>query len=412
MFTKGHMRFLAAVVAVLCGVVPWAALAFENSAVPGPSGTRFTGGTVPSAVVLTGDNAGGVGTLRIRPGDNDTHVVLCTGDNNAATEMCTAYSHDNFSATQSTNNIITNGYLDSAGAVQRNWTSGGYVRTMQSAGSTANLNYALSSVYGTGGSEAGYYHLQATGLTAATFQIGNTGTVTTDIRGPILNGGSATCNGYNAGFACITDNTVVANPSTASLIIQGTGDTLGYATVALHNSTNTGTGYFAYYGATQADLDLRDKVTVNAVGKTLALVRNDDVAAGTIAFQWMDGVGGAGVQLATMDGAGVFAPLLYGSQSNCSDGAGAAACSAAPVGGVVIDAAATTVVVSTTAVTANSRIMLQEDTSLALTGSPTCNTDAGRTYRVTARTAGTSFTITASAAPVTNPACLSYSIIN
>lgn len=77
-----------------------------------------------------------------------------------------------------------------------------------------------------------------------------------------------------------------------------------------------------------------------------------------------------------------------------------------------MDAAGTTVVVSTTAVTANSRIFIQEDPSLVLTGSPTCNTDAGRTYLVTARTASTSFTITASAAPVTNPACLSYFIVN
>ena len=60
MFTKGHMRFLAAVVAVLCGVVPWAALAFENSAVPGPSrsggggGLLTTGGTMTGQVVSDG----------------------------------------------------------------------------------------------------------------------------------------------------------------------------------------------------------------------------------------------------------------------------------------------------------------------------------------------------------------------
>jgi hypothetical protein len=68
--------------------------------------------------------------------------------------------------------------------------------------------------------------------------------------------------------------------------------------------------------------------------------------------------------------------------------------------------------VSTTAVTANSQIFVQEDSSLGTKLSVTCNTTTGRDYTVSARTAGTSFTITASAAPVTNPACLSYFIVN
>lgn len=50
--------------------------------------------------------------------------------------------------------------------------------------------------------------------------------------------------------------------------------------------------------------------------------------------------------------------------------------------------------------------------SLGTKLSVTCNTTLGRNYSVTARTASTSFVITTDAAPVTNPACLSYVIFN
>ncbi len=87
-------------------------------------------------------------------------------------------------------------------------------------------------------------------------------------------------------------------------------------------------------------------------------------------------------------------------------------CGAAPSGYVTIAAAATTVTVATTKVTANSQITITEDQSLGTALSVTCNTGTIRTYYVTTRTAGTNFVITTSAMPVTNPACLSYSIIN
>ena len=109
---------------------------------------------------------------------------------------------------------------------------------------------------------------------------------------------------------------------------------------------------------------------------------------------------------------GAASATSYATETNCADSAGAAACGSAAAGSVVIDAAATTVVVSTTAVTANSQIFIQEDLSLGTRLGVTCNTTIARTYAITARTAATSFTITASAAPVTNPSCLSYTIVN
>jgi hypothetical protein len=103
--------------------------------------------------------------------------------------------------------------------------------------------------------------------------------------------------------------------------------------------------------------------------------------------------------------------------SNCSDSAGAAACGSAPSGSFVIDAGSNTTVVSTTAVTANSQIFLQIDASLGSRLSVTCNTGTGLALgapRVTARTAGTSFTagIDIVGGPVANPLCMSYWIVN
>ena len=103
---------------------------------------------------------------------------------------------------------------------------------------------------------------------------------------------------------------------------------------------------------------------------------------------------------------------LYETRTNCADSTGDAACAAAPSGHFVIDAADSNTVISTTAVTANSEIFLQEDSSLGALLTVTCNTSIVRSYVVTARTAGSSFTVTASAAPVTNPACMGYKIEN
>ena len=118
------------------------------------------------------------------------------------------------------------------------------------------------------------------------------------------------------------------------------------------------------------------------------------------------------VKLGNDAAGGALSASAYQTITNCADSAGAAACGSAAAGAVVIDAAGSTVVVSTTVVTATSRIFIQEDPSLATELGITCNTTTGRIYTVTARTAGTSFTITSSAAPTTNPACLSYHIIN
>lgn len=120
----------------------------------------------------------------------------------------------------------------------------------------------------------------------------------------------------------------------------------------------------------------------------------------SILFRLADDSAGTGINAST-----------YSTETNCSDSAGAAACGSASAGSVVIDASATSVVVSTTAVTANSQIFVQYDSSLGARLSVTCNTTVALPV-VTARSAGASFTITVPVAPAANPACYSYFIVN
>jgi len=112
---------------------------------------------------------------------------------------------------------------------------------------------------------------------------------------------------------------------------------------------------------------------------------------------------------------GRIQPALYSTATNCSSSASPAVCGSATAGSVVIAASATSVVVGTTAVTANSQILLTEDSSLGSKLSVTCNTQSLLTLgfpKVTARTAGSNFTISIEVAPTTSPLCISYAIFN
>lgn len=113
----------------------------------------------------------------------------------------------------------------------------------------------------------------------------------------------------------------------------------------------------------------------------------------------------------------VDVPLLatkFGSQ-NCASSTTPAVCGSNSVGSITMPVGATTIVVDTSAITAISQIFIQPDTSINLS-SITCNTTATQfagPYYISARTIGTSFTITSlGTAPAVNPACLSFNIIN
>jgi hypothetical protein len=108
---------------------------------------------------------------------------------------------------------------------------------------------------------------------------------------------------------------------------------------------------------------------------------------------------------------GSIGGATYNTQTNCSSSASPAPCVSASAGSVTVAASATTEVVNTTAITANSQVLLTFDSSLGTRLGVTCNTTAVQ-GAISARTAGTSFTIKVPTAPSTDPACFSYEIVN
>lgn len=107
-----------------------------------------------------------------------------------------------------------------------------------------------------------------------------------------------------------------------------------------------------------------------------------------------------------------FSVASIQTNSNCASTASPSSCSSASAGSVAIAAGDTTLVVNTTAVTAVSQIFITEDTSLGSRLGITCNATPGRSYSITSRVAGTSFTVRSSGDIATNKACLNYLIAN
>lgn len=107
------------------------------------------------------------------------------------------------------------------------------------------------------------------------------------------------------------------------------------------------------------------------------------------------------------------APVVHAQQyAECISAAAAPACGSAQYGLVAIAASAQTVVVQTAGVTANSVIQVQYDYSLGTALGVTCNT-TGQPMEISARVAGSSFTIKAITGTFsTNPGCMSFRIIN
>lgn len=100
--------------------------------------------------------------------------------------------------------------------------------------------------------------------------------------------------------------------------------------------------------------------------------------------------------------------------TNCSSSASPAVCGSAAAGSVAVPAGTNpTLVVDTTAVTANSQIFIQEDEGLGTKLGVTCQTAVVPSNQfISARTAGTSFTISITGSPATQPVCYSYFIVN
>ena len=103
--------------------------------------------------------------------------------------------------------------------------------------------------------------------------------------------------------------------------------------------------------------------------------------------------------------------------TNCSSSASPAVCASAAAGSVALptNAVSSSIVVNTTAVTANSDIFAFTDDTLGTKLGVTCNSTVATLVgglTISARTAGTSFTIANNVAVVTNPLCVSYLVVN
>jgi hypothetical protein len=141
-----------------------------------------------------------------------------------------------------------------------------------------------------------------------------------------------------------------------------------------------------------------------------SIVTTDVAGTGYLAIRSRHGMGGGTVAVDSDP----FQILRMTTRTECFSSASPAVCGSAPSGFVAIAPGSTSVVVETTAVKASSTIQYAEDSTIGsqLAPSVICNTTTGRVYSTSARTAGTSFTITTSAAPSTNPACIAYWIVN
>lgn len=230
-----------------------------------------------------------------------------------------------------------------------------------------------------------------------------------------------------------TDGTTMTFPGTSATIARtdAANTFTGHQTIEGVTSTGaTGTGKFVFdtgptLGAITVTSVDKMAITAPATSSTLAVadgktftVSNTMTLAGTDAQTYTFPTTSA--TIARTDAANTFTglqtfntgiqTLKFATNTNCANSGGT--CASAPTGSISIAAAATTVTVATTQIAANTVILITEDSSLGTKLGVTCNTTIVRTYTITARVNATSFTITTSAAPVTNPACLNYLLIN
>jgi hypothetical protein len=153
-------------------------------------------------------------------------------------------------------------------------------------------------------------------------------------------------------------------------------------------------------------------ITALSFGSDAALSRLGaaSLALGTLTVGDFSG----SLKLTTLNSVGSVSGKTYLTVTNCSSAASPAVCAAAAAGVVAVPTGTNpTLQVNTTAVTANSRIFLEIDESSTIAAT-TCNTTLSTLVQpvVTARSAGVSFTIQIGAILASNPACVSYFIVN
>lgn len=300
---------------------------------------------------------------------------------------------------------------------------GSGIATFLATPSSINLRGAVSDENGTGvalfdSSTSATFITPILGTpTSVTLTNGTGLSLTTGVTGilPAANGGTGINNSTRTLTINTNSGTIVFGAASKtftinnSLAFSGTDSTVmtfptTSATIARTDAANTFTGNQTITGNFLNNIDGTN--SIGSSGGNRFIISAFGIEVGTSSPPVTGEIRTSGVQL----GLGATA-AFYKTVTNCSDSAGAAACTSAAAGNFVIDAASTSTVVSTTAVTANSQIFVQYDSSLGTRLSVTCNTTPALPA-ITARTAATSFTVTVPAGPITNPACYSYFIVN
>jgi hypothetical protein len=210
--------------------------------------------------------------------------------------------------------------------------------------------------------------------------------------------------------ASSTFPTLAGGTNTTSAFVCGTGCSIATS----GTGTNVATSSAPCGSTTQVQYNNAGACGANA---SLTFNGSNTLAVGANSGTAIVNIGNGGQNIAsnfavsgTLFASGAWSATSYLSATNCNSTASPAVCGSAAAGMFVLAAAATTVTVNTTAVTANSEIIVFNDDSLGTRLGVTCNTGLDNVL-VSARTPATSFTVTGSA-PVTNPNCYSYIIIN
>lgn len=151
-----------------------------------------------------------------------------------------------------------------------------------------------------------------------------------------------------------------------------------------------------YYGTRTAANVTQQLIGMDSSNNVIIAPNNQPIVTGTGAFTAQ----------------GTMSATRYKTTNNCSSVAAPAVCGGASAGTISMAAGGATVTVNTTAVTALSQIFVRVNNAKNI--GVTCNTGAAMAQNYWADTivASTSFRISTSAAPVTDPACLDFLIVN
>jgi hypothetical protein len=222
----------------------------------------------------------------------------------------------------------------------------------------------------------------------------------------ITTAGDMVCVGRGScGAETSTGSTVAVGSRAGAANLGGGAVFIGFQ--ACQNATGSGNTFNICIGDQPALAAVGDTneivvgVTATGAGSNTATIGNSSLT---------DAYFGSSTPTAIVHGKG------FNTATNCSSSASPAVCGSASAGSVAVPTGTNaTLVVNTTAVTANSQIFVQSDDTLGTKLSVTCNSTLASLIVepvVTARTGGTSFTITISGTTTTNPVCLSYFIVN